>query len=449
MKGTTTLKLLNPKTGRVEAEIRHDNYLTNFQNALYQKEKANPMLDLGMTSNILFSGYANGVLLFNSARPTSDYILPTSEAVLTGYAGSVYSGDDLKRGTLNLLESGVITSGQRYVWDFGTGLAGGDIAAVALTSQRAADAKESEFPDQINVFTVSGYASGSAVPKKIMSMSDNWILYTESTTFDYANFWIVKNKDPKVIYDQAVRVIATNTNQPNNPSRILNPSLQAVPAGYTRAGVPFVDNTYLYVLHYMAATGVKIHRYDLADNCSYVDELTYGFSYTTVPYQFSLANGYLSWINGSNMQWYKISTDTLSDVLSNPLGITIRAIAPSKLYPNSIMIVSMHSANNNTVPRYSALYVDLATGVLWGRFMFYVSTYALSATNYRLDFPSALYLDEPLVYFMKHTSGSGANHGTGLVSAISPRILATVNNLPSTITKLTTQVLKVIYDITW
>lgn len=55
-------------------------------------------------------------------------------AKLTGYAGrAVSDGVDNRRGDYNFNESGVIENGYKFVWDFGTDDANGEIAALSLT----------------------------------------------------------------------------------------------------------------------------------------------------------------------------------------------------------------------------------------------------------------------------------------------------------------------------
>ena len=57
------------------------------------------------------------------------------EGIPLGYAGEAYSGTDTKRGTLNETETGAITNGYNWVWDFATDKANGLIKAVSLCPQ--------------------------------------------------------------------------------------------------------------------------------------------------------------------------------------------------------------------------------------------------------------------------------------------------------------------------
>jgi hypothetical protein len=131
------------EVNRVEEENMVTNALTNFLNV-----PASWNYNYNGTSSIMpycyyslyysqpfYSKVYAGVLLFDDTiTEDADLILPPKNVNGVGNAGGVYSGTNTFRGSLNSNESGAITNGYRYVWDFATDRANGLIKSLALTS---------------------------------------------------------------------------------------------------------------------------------------------------------------------------------------------------------------------------------------------------------------------------------------------------------------------------
>lgn len=141
IKGQAKIELKDVKSGKKET-YEHSNMFTNAAQQL-----------LGIITNTLGASVANsyflplankllcGLYLFDNTltENINNTVLPdASTAKLTGYAGNTTSdGNDIMRGDYNANESGAIENGYKFVWDFGTDDANGEIAAIALTNDVA------------------------------------------------------------------------------------------------------------------------------------------------------------------------------------------------------------------------------------------------------------------------------------------------------------------------
>lgn len=133
--GHAVIELTDVKTGKKEV-VEHDNLVTN------AVAKAIDIWSRIIGANSVNKIYPldkafSGLYLFNSAleENVNNMFLPNpSDAALTGYAGNEQgNGQDNMRGDYNSTESGPITNGYKYVWDFGTDDANGEIACISLT----------------------------------------------------------------------------------------------------------------------------------------------------------------------------------------------------------------------------------------------------------------------------------------------------------------------------
>lgn len=135
--GHTKIELKNEKTGEIQV-VEKDNMITNiFQHqfnpitSLYGASVVNseyfPLNDKGMGGIILFQNEldenADNINIFHDDRNP-----------VIGYASNdVNSGTDIKRGSRNLTESSKLDNGYKFVWDFTTAQANGQISALGLT----------------------------------------------------------------------------------------------------------------------------------------------------------------------------------------------------------------------------------------------------------------------------------------------------------------------------
>lgn len=149
-KGKVRLDLCDALTGKVKERSEGENTFTNaldslFNDAPYGLGKGifgNPSVEGAGDINCtpVFEKALGGVLLFPSfsTSSVSSYYEPLSNAP-TGYASQLNIMDvDNKLGSFNAIESGTVTGGYRFVYDWGTQAANGEdgIGAIALTHRR-------------------------------------------------------------------------------------------------------------------------------------------------------------------------------------------------------------------------------------------------------------------------------------------------------------------------
>ena len=146
LKGHAKIELTDVNTGKVEmyeednlvtnAVARHLNLLRNVNAMGTGEGKLNQSKLLP-----IYNHMTNGILLFQSEleEDVNNMVLPAPATnPLVGYASNgAYSGTDTKRGGMNINESGAVENGYKYVWDFATSQANGQISALALTSYMA------------------------------------------------------------------------------------------------------------------------------------------------------------------------------------------------------------------------------------------------------------------------------------------------------------------------
>lgn len=145
LKGTTVIELTNVKTGEVEV-VKEENMITNAIAQLFSNNIEGMLFNVQGTSGISWADYhlpicpnsIGGILLFSDAlQEDVNNIFAPSANPCVGYASNnVNSTANVMRGSLNLTESGKITRGYKFVWDFATSQGNGTISAVALTHKR-------------------------------------------------------------------------------------------------------------------------------------------------------------------------------------------------------------------------------------------------------------------------------------------------------------------------
>ena len=145
LKGTATIELTDVHTGRKEI-VKHDNLVTNAVADALLGNGFGWMLDRSAMSIYpetemlpLAGNLFGGILLFEQAleENVAKYYAPSSNPVV-GYSSNVVnSGGDVKRGSLNIAESGPLEDGRghRFVFDFSTYQGNGTIASLGLTSK--------------------------------------------------------------------------------------------------------------------------------------------------------------------------------------------------------------------------------------------------------------------------------------------------------------------------
>ena len=135
IKGKSVIELYNPNT-RIKQRYEDENIVTNAFKYLFGQNYFAQANTAFMNKFLpLYKNGIGGIILFDSQiEENPDIVVAPSTVGCTGYAStSAYSGSDLSRGGMNVNETSLIDNGMKFVWDFATSQANGDIACVSLT----------------------------------------------------------------------------------------------------------------------------------------------------------------------------------------------------------------------------------------------------------------------------------------------------------------------------
>ena len=134
LKGSATIELTNAD-GSKEV-IKHDNMITNAPADLLTTVRGEmpPLFQIADNGASYAQTMFGGILLFDETLndDPADYYFPSAN--VTGYASQdAYAGLDFARGSFNQSEGGVQEDGSyKFVWDFATSQANGNIKSIAL-----------------------------------------------------------------------------------------------------------------------------------------------------------------------------------------------------------------------------------------------------------------------------------------------------------------------------
>ncbi len=171
LKGSATIELTNAD-GSKEV-IEHDNMITNAPADLLTTIRGEmpPLFQIADNGASYAQTMFGGIILFDEVlnEDASDYYFPSAN--VTGYASQdAYAGLDVARGSFNQSEGGVQEDGSyKFVWDFATSQANGNIKSIALcpnmmgqigASVSIINSERKDFyvkNDPANPFNVNGY----------------------------------------------------------------------------------------------------------------------------------------------------------------------------------------------------------------------------------------------------------------------------------------------------
>lgn len=146
MKGKTIIELRDVYTNEVQ-RIEDNNMFTNALNDIINKSpwwsKSEMLAPTNYHSDVtkrsmtpLIGNALGGLLLFpETIEEDPSIVFAPATNKPTGIANmDAYTGDDSRRGSFNTIESVAIENGYRFVWDFPTSAGNGRIACAGLTS---------------------------------------------------------------------------------------------------------------------------------------------------------------------------------------------------------------------------------------------------------------------------------------------------------------------------
>lgn len=133
----------------------------------------------------------NGCLLTEGTNDAQTKMLASNFKLVAQASNDAYVGNNLRRGSYNVNESGQITGGYRFVWDWSTSQGNGDIASVCLTRARfgaiglnynGAPTENVAFNDVLGTYYTSGDSYYSLSSCQILDYEKGISYYISYTT---------------------------------------------------------------------------------------------------------------------------------------------------------------------------------------------------------------------------------------------------------------------------
>ena len=221
IKGEAKIELTHVKTGEKEV-YTEENMTTNFfKDILNFKFRKADFYSLFFP---LYKKGLGGILLFgeNIEEDKNNY-LPPANANLVGHANSeAYMGTNTLRGSFNEAESGELENGYRFVWDFGTAQANGEIKCISLTHTNGGKvglgAKDGEEKTSHEFLLLrADIASGDPQPDYFKDLDYGYRMVTSTTGvtinkyLDNLNLVTLKSSE-KIVASQTYDLQATELN---------------------------------------------------------------------------------------------------------------------------------------------------------------------------------------------------------------------------------------------
>lgn len=429
LKGHAKIELKNEKTGKLDV-IEHDNMITNGLNnilaiatSMFSTEDLNsqyfPLNNKGM----------GGLLLFQNTLDESadNTLIPLEETnPLIGYASNdVNSGTDTKRGSRNLTESIKLDNGYKFVWDFTTAQANGQISALALThANTAKGVPSSNILGSYNLLNMTNNVSQDLISNAITTAVDfdwNSNVLTCIKTIDTSTIVVYKIKvcvgNISIGINDAIRYVTliSQTNVTLSQSVLANTTWHNS------------DDEYYYGFgggDYYQNKPYSVYRIKKAD---YTLDESFTFSGSTQYEQTDYIGNWFKWNNSFYMTSYNIvlaldlNTKTFSRLNGGSYSIVLDP--RNYLHAGTVFIKS----NNTTVSRHSNKW-------------FFAG---ISNTNSEKAFISP----DGIVLVIGYNYAYGS-YSIWVQMGVVSEYLATINNLDSPVIKTSEQSMKVTYTIT-
>lgn len=140
IKGQTKIELVDINTNEKKTYL-DNNMVTNAIPNLFKSQSViSNLTDISRESMLpLNSKGMGGIALFNTTlnEDVNNIALPLEDKVVGIASSNVYDGDSPRHGSRNMIESGEIENGYKYVWDFETSQGNGEIKSLGLIHAKA------------------------------------------------------------------------------------------------------------------------------------------------------------------------------------------------------------------------------------------------------------------------------------------------------------------------
>jgi len=453
MKGKTLIQLFNAETGEEEARLEDNNIVTDYMKDFLNKRVSafNSNLNAGLdgdNNNTLYrlngkiETFFRGLVLFGDTLTAGvgNYNLDFVPEVI-GYAAGDYSGADSYRGDYNAAESGKVGNVWTQVWDFGTDKANGIIRTACLTDEIGATSAygtEEGYQDlyeyPFNTPFTSGISSSLSVIKptsfnqfvntiigKITTGGKDYLYYTNASTVYRFELDLDGYEITPIDYEAEVAEIVGSVplTSPYNYQSM-----------FSYAGV-------MYILEYNSSTADCL--LSVVDPVTLAKSGSVSINVTKYP-NFSY-NKFACIINGELWMLSQAGDAELTSY-SITTGLETGSF--------DISYMPTHPNNLNKVTDKILMVSDRS--YLSGQYN--CRTYKFDGTRISLPTRNKYYTaqardivvydyDDILSFVQTSESGDYMNIGLKL------GLLTTINVLPSPVTKLNTQTMKVTYTLTY
>lgn len=432
LKGKSTIRLFDAASGRTVDEQTNENMITDAVSRLlnppadYTSYGVSPAQAYADALPLISKGMAGILLWDNTIAENASTVLPQGGVNQVGHAGGAYSGDNPYRGSLNAAETADIPNGKRFVWDFTTAQANGEIKCLSLTSLTGGNTGWDNGADSTDFYKFIGDQVTSR-----LNNSGYCVGETERGVWVYAS---ISGKTITLNYYRAFNSAAVGLS--------INP--QAVPVLYDTKTLTCAEPI-IAPPHWVIYDGIA-HSV----SCSNADSRTFNHAVIDIK-------------NGTLVKEETITLDMLPEGYKLNSGYSHGYFYKDWLYVGGLKDGYYYPMCYSSAGKYMGKVIPAgwSSGLqyVWGTadgwLIFNIGNIWAKGLEYRKvprhrddSYCSACYsyrANEMLPY-IPIAYRSGNNHGPKLCK-IMP-YLATINNLASAVTKTAAQTMKITYEIT-
>ena len=341
-------------------------------------------------------------------EPLSNY--PTAYA-----SNDAYAGENNRRGSFNASESGVVTGGYKFVWDFATNQGNGEIATVCLSNYRAginyAENLEAVMDGApVNFGTPNRYNVG------------RFSIYSGSVGAWNAEFVVAYNDDAIVFYcnDGTIRKANWKQGKANfrNELRIAESEFEVLMTNVKNK--LWINKGDHFLMCTISSSTISFTEYDINGGAINTGSWSpSGVSFlTTTNRKTVIAGGYLYMPKSNSAGMYRINTNNLAEV--DEITMPIEAD-----YDGSYC---GEAGGNIITPR----------GIIAGKTFFNNNGSKIQIVPFR----------QVGTWMVSLGSTYGSSNGyMSLGVTLNCIYLATINNLSSPVTKTSNKTMKIIYTV--
>lgn len=451
--GHTKITLTNTKNNEVEV-IEKDNVVTGLIQGVFNH---NLFGGLDLSNKIQpLSRFFSGIRCYNSTISESAIIAPQTNSLIAHAGNDAYSGTaQITRGSYNPTESGVVTGGYNFVWDWTTSQGNGTINSVCLTGATSGQLGDAcTEADQLVLFNAGTISSGDFKP----SFPEN-TSFRNCQIFDWASgkayslnnttangTFVITEFD---INTSAISLLDNGYFKPFTDGTAHSISASTLTAGWSfNTGSTSFDGTYLYYFQVTNnSANIRYMKINVLDWTQTDGQLTYAgakfavTSFSTLQFykdKFPLIDGYLYVPSYTGNSLYKCNIANTTDItlLETTATATINSGNNACIVLENGAILGMdYMMLNNRVYDHTP-FMNATTR----------ATFNSTGTTGTGKLMSANYLGSGL-YLLRY-NGQYTSDIAGTFLAMPQGYLSTVNNLANPLTKTNDKTMKIEYTIT-